>query len=150
MGKLLIFGNGKKYNSYVIWGIFSSIGMPLAAYFFIFKDMISRAGRNSQQVWMIFALVIIGILLVSIFEIAYYICLSKTKINVYEKGIEGNGFEKSPFSLNNVKFTYNQIINVDVQSNKAVVIFTTFSKYTFYIENPAKIRDELIKFITMK
>ena len=151
LDKLLISGNGKKYSAYVVLGGISSIAMPLLAYFFYFKELIEEADRYSaltggNRPLMAFVFVCIIMTLISIYEVIYYVCLSKTNIKVYETGIEGNGFEKSPFSLNNTKLTYGQITSVDLKSNKAVVVFTSNAKYTYYVGNAKEIRDVIFQY----
>jgi len=139
MGKLLISGNGKKnWASAVTFIIAAFAGVIGGIYLFSYMD---KLRGDEKQMFQIFAGVLIFMGVFTIFPILKQSFVARTRIDVYENGIKGDGLGTSKFSLQNFKLSYAQIQNVDVIRKTAVVIHTAHAQYTCFTSDGERIRD---------
>lgn len=147
MGKLLISGNGKKnFAGVIVYATVFIIAVIAGLYFLISAGDLRK---SDQDMFQIFGVVLLILGIGSIIPLLKGLFMSKTKIDVYENGIEGDALEGT-FSLKNFKLTYNQILNVDIMKNIAVVLYTQHAKYTCYASNCAEIRDCISRLLSVE
>ena len=143
MSKLIISGNGKKnvvgaiiYAISFVAEIFGGVAM----YFYAEQNLYG----DEKQMFRILGIVLIVFSVVSIWQLITLIFRIRTKIDVYDDYITGDGLEKS-LNLQNFKLTYDQISNVDVVKRVAVIIYTSYTKYTCYVPKCNEIRNAILK-----
>lgn len=148
MSKLLVSGNGKTFYPAAIVNFILAIGSIIAG--FVMINMANSSYRN-ESIYIIIA--ICGFIGGAVLFLQAFIAFSKarTKVNVYESGIDGCGIEKNPFSAQDFKLTYDQISNIDVLNNIAIVIYTPYTKYTCYTtKNTENVRKTILDYIAKK
>jgi len=143
MGKLLVSGNGKKQMAGIIVQLIVFIaGVAIGVYMF---SLSAQARRSEQSTLLIIGAVLLMTGGSMCITILMTLCKYRSKINVFEDRIEGNGIEKSLFTLQNFKMAYDQISNVDIIGNSAIVVYTSNAKYKCFVSNGAEIRDTIFK-----
>jgi len=143
MGKLLKSGNGKKNWAAVIICIIVLFTGVIGGFVMFAKA--DKLRGDEKQMFQIYAGFLIFMGIITIFPILKHSFSARSRINVYERGIEGDGLGTSKFSLLNFKLSYDQISNVDVIRKVAVVIHTSGAQYTCFASNCTEIRDTILR-----
>jgi len=152
MNKLLISGNGKHYKRKVGVGIFTIVfNISLAIVAFVGTSTIGTSYSVSRSfreiigvIGPIAGVLMVGAVIYQCYVLALNIAASKTNISVCETSISGDGATSS-FSVQSFNLPLEDVMNVDVIKNVAIVICSKHETYKCYTSNCAEIREVILK-----
>jgi len=152
MGKLLISGSGKGHPAIMTWWIYGIIGVALGiGCMYLSRNSVSfdygwqsyftdTSSKSANYLYYIGIAIIVASIVDAIFK---SICISKTKIDVYEDRVEGIGVRKyflmGNYRTQEFKLTLDQVANMEVTSS-SITIITADTQYRPYVKNAAAIQ----------
>ena len=142
MGKLLVSGDGKKYFINVVSsGLVMLIGSIGGIWITLNADS-ARGDQKSSLLAMGIIFIVFGV--ISVIPLLRAVYMTKTNISVFEGGVSGVALEGA-FSAKSFSTPYDKIENVDIVKKTAVLIYTSYGKYTCYASNAEEIKNEISK-----
>ena len=144
MRKQLISGDGGKQWASVIVNVIVAFSCLGAGFYFMFS-LADKMRGNEKSAYTTIGVVLIIMGVFRVIPILKASFIARTKIAVYEDGLEADALEKGPFQMQNIKLSFDQIVNVDVVKNTAVVIHTSYTQYKCFASNAAEIRDVIFE-----
>ena len=146
MGEKLVSGSGKGNSAIRFWQLIYLLAAAMGVIFIVISRIMSA---DEQGVASILLFLGVFIIIAGLIEnVIINTCIAKTKVDVYESGVEGMGvgknFHYGAYRILNFKVSYDQITSVDITKN-SITVYLLNMQYKIYVSNPDEIRDTIFQ-----